>query len=118
MQKINDPDECPDEKWTITLENGTEVYGEDWVWPHRLGDTQLKANVRILQFSTSGSPDIIQDMTEDNTTEHQQSDAGTPPGGKSKGGCAVSPIPHPGSLEWIAGLGILATLATRRRKQA
>jgi MYXO-CTERM domain-containing protein len=114
--KMNDPDECSNGEWTATLENGTEVRGKGNVWPHRLGDTKLSANARILQFSTSGNPEIIADMSEENGTVHQDSDAGSSP--KKKGGCAVSPAPATGSLSWFAGLaGVLTAMAARRHRR-
>jgi MYXO-CTERM domain-containing protein len=115
IQEMEDPDSCGEGKWTITLSDGTKVYGEDREWPHRLGDTELTANARILQFSTSGGPVVIGDMTQDNTTKHEDSDAGVSPGANSSAGCAISPTPGPVSIAWLAGLALFAGFVARRR---
>jgi MYXO-CTERM domain-containing protein len=115
VQKMADPNECDNQNWTITLEDGTEVYGEGNVWPHSLDKTELSANARILQFSTSGSPVVVTDLAEENLAEHKDTDAGTPPASEGKGGCTVTPGPARTSLSWLAGLALVGAFFARRR---
>ncbi len=123
VQEWNDPDSCSSEEWTITLEDGTRVYGEGTVWPHALGDTDLKANARILQFSVNGAPAVVTDLQEDNMNEHMDTPAGAPPTTASEtagsgGGCSVAPNGRSDSWFWIAVSGLALGMSGRRRSTA
>jgi hypothetical protein len=127
MDNLND---CSDERWTVTLEDGTQVVGEGLDWPHRLGDTTLPANTRILQFSTSGAAEEVGALISppvDTATGGQSSNPPAASGGatgsdapaaenkEDKAGCAFSPAPQGSPLSWLASLSVFGFLYTRRR---
>jgi hypothetical protein len=58
-----DPFGGGDNPWTIELPSGLVVSGSGQEWPYRVGE-ELPANLRILQHTTSGSGEVIEDNRE------------------------------------------------------
>jgi hypothetical protein len=131
-------DQKCDNSWVVTLENGTKVYGSGNEWPYRLGDTDLPVNARILQFSSSGAPEVITDNRSGILSAHLGLNPGKKPrpqdgilgmltgdeeprGGSSKdsaggGGCAIPRSFSDGPPVWLLLLGGLVMAARRKRR--
>ncbi len=108
--------ECDSDKWVVTLANGQKVAGEGRTWPHALDNTELKFNTRVLQYSTSGAPEVIADNTKSIQTIHDKSPAGYSFRDES-GGCSVSPGGERGfAWAWLVSLALGGTYVARRRR--
>ncbi len=117
--------DCDSDAWSMELPGGAIVYGNEWEWPYSLADAQFPANVRTLQFSTSGAPEVMTDNTDAILTLHGQErpsvmpadfgddpDDGASSGGG--GGCSFDNQGGPSPWAWL-GFGLLGAVALRRR---
>jgi MYXO-CTERM domain-containing protein len=116
---------CEDDSWVVTLENGQKVAGNGREWPHSLDNTDLPFNVRILQYSTSGLPEVIDDNVATIQTIHNDTPAGdvspvTFEDGSAGGGlCAVPQNPAPSArYAWLVPFALGGLLLARRRRNA
>jgi MYXO-CTERM domain-containing protein len=114
---------CEDDSWVVTLSNGQRVAGSARVWPHALDNTDLPFNVRILQYSTSGQPEVISDNEATIQSIHEDSPAAasapvTFKKGQVRGGfCSVEQAPARGALwAWLAPAALGGVWLARRRR--
>lgn len=107
---------CEDDFWTVTLADGQEVHGSGTVWPYSLGDAaDLPANIRVIQFSTSGSGRVVTDNRE--LIESTNEDRSDSPSGKKGGGCSLKEGPSP-HVPWGFLLSLPMALAVLVRRRA
>lgn len=108
---------CDGEPWTVELEDGQIVRGTGNTWPHSVGDDGLPANVRILQYSTSGAPVALIDNGEKigNTLAPRGSQSSSDD--DDKGGCSIGRKPEPRSpLLWLLSWVLGGAYVARRRR--
>lgn len=112
--------QCRDNSWKITLPDGTNVYGKDSVWPYSLEDTDLPLNVRVVQYGTSGPPQVITDNRSSILSTHLGTSAGTNPTRyKKKGLCSYEEPSDPTipPWTWLATIGLGGVWLARRRNK-
>ncbi len=107
---------CDDGPWSVHLEDGRIVRGTGTSWPYSVGDDSMPANVRILQYSTSGPPEVLTD------NEVRIRETLAPRGSSSesdsddKGGCALGRKPEPrSSWLWLLPIALGGLRVARRR---
>lgn len=105
--------EGPSGDWKVTLPDGRKVYGTGNSWPYSLDDTDMAVNLRVLQYSTSGTPEVVTDNRASIQSIHESTRAGS---GKKNAlkGCAMSSGPAAPSLAWLGGLLAAGLLFARR----
>jgi hypothetical protein len=86
-----------DDSWTVELADGQRVRGSGTDWPYALGDAaDLPANIRVIQFSTSGNGRVVTDNSGMIDSKNGEN-AGVPEssGRAKKGSCAIEEGPAP-----------------------
>jgi len=104
--------------WRVELPQGDVVRGSGSDWP--VGPGSMPANIQVLQDSTSGSPEVIEDNTATIAQALQANNSQYPGGGGSSGdgcGCAqVGGRSIPGAPLGLGGLLLLGCLVAVRRR--
>ncbi len=75
--------DCDGTGWKAELGNGTIVYGTENTWPYALDSSELPLNARVVQYSSSGAPEVITDNLATIRTIHDASWPATMPPGAS-----------------------------------
>ncbi len=101
-----------DDDFRITLSDGREVYGSGRTWPFVLGDSDMPANARVLQYSTTGLGTVTTDNRGKIDDVFDDSDA------RKRVACSYAPGSS-GQSPWaLLVLSCTAmTLLARRRNQ-
>jgi hypothetical protein len=110
---------CDDNSWTVELADGTEVRGTGTDWPYALGDeADLPANIRVVQFSTSGPGTIVTDNSEEIESTNGNVAGRIPSPEKKNRGCSLEEAPAD-KTPWAYLLGLsVALLGFVRRRSA
>lgn len=119
--------------WVITLPDGTKVYGSGNDWPYDLTNSELPVNARVLQYSSTGAPDIVTDNRASILSLHRPTPAGRAPlpgtvfyptesDGSSKRtkdrGCQLGLGPSSTQMLLFTMLGAASVLWSRRRRRS
>jgi hypothetical protein len=122
--------DCESGTWQVVLPSGEVVHGEEFEWPYALGETELPINVRTVQFSAAGAPELISDNEDTIHALHSGEPASSAPPGSTSGGearaggggCAyggsslgVSSTGRRGTFWGMLGLSLGWALLRRRR---
>ncbi len=101
-----------DDDFRITLPDGREVYGSGRTWPFVLGNSDMPANARVLQHSTTGMGAVTTDNRGKIDDAFDESDA------RKRGACSYAPG-RSGQSPWaLLVLSCIAiALLARRRNQ-
>lgn len=101
-----------DGDFRITLPDGRKVFGENGAWPFAIGDSDMPANARVLQFSTEGQGELLTDNRDAIDDTYKDSKV------HRRGGCSFGLTPAQGSAPWglLFLLSLTACAVLRRRR--
>lgn len=113
----------PGGPWRVTLADGRRIYGEGFEWPLLPSDSsEAPYNTRILEFSTTGQPLVVQDNQATIRERFEGSDPSTPneaePIQSEGSGCSYPAGIGASGYGYLLALLGAASLSLRRRRSA